>query len=153
MNCTKCLKGKVYERDGYIYCKRCLKKQINAEKRRENVYICKATQYWIDKLTDLFCLDHEPKVLLKRRDTRRFRGSCYGRCHWGVTPIVIEIWLDHDGHFELSTLVHEFLHATGYRHSWELNGWANFGRGFGRDRDRFSMLIVRDLTGKDELIL
>lgn len=153
INCSKCLKCKVYEKDGYNYCKKCLKSQINAEKRRENVHINKATQYWIDRLTDLFCLDHTPTILLKRRDTHRFRGSCLGRCYWTCTPIVIEIWLDHNGNFELSTLVHEFLHATGYNHKWQINGWANFGYGRGRDRDRFSMLIVRDLTGKDELIL
>jgi len=150
INCSKCLKCKVYNKDEYNYCKKCLKSQINAEKRRENVHINKTTQYWIDKLTDLFCLDHKPTVLLKRRDTRRFRGSCLGCCHWYTTPIVIVIFLNHDGEFELRTLIHEFLHATGYGHTWAINGWANFGRGKGRDRDRFCRLIERDLTGRTD---
>jgi len=96
----------------------------------------------------LFCLDHKPVVLLKYRK-KGVRGTCQGRCHWHVTPIVIEVYTNHKGQLKLTTLVHEFLHASGWGHTWEINGWSNF---IGI-KDDFSPLIVKDLTGKKQLIL
>jgi hypothetical protein len=152
-HCEKCLKNKEYETLGFSYCKNCFKNIQQAMAKREDVHINKEIQYWIGVLTDLFCLDHTPIVILKRRDSRKFRGSCLGRCHWAVTPIVVEIYTDYKGNFDLKVLVHEFLHACGYGHEYEINGWANFGFGHGKDRDRYSRLILRDLTGKDKLML
>lgn len=148
-HCDKCLKNKEYAKVGNNYCKKCFNKLIDAMKSREDVYINKNIQYWISTLTNLFCLDHTPIVILKRRDTRKVHGSCGGRCHWGVSPIVIEVFLDYRGRLKLSLLVHEFLHASGHDHTWEINGWANFRSA----NDNFSRLIVKDLTGKYELIL
>jgi len=133
---------------GYNYCKNCLKNITNAMAKREDIYINKEIQYWIGVLTDLFCLDHTPIVILKR-PTKKDRRGYHGICHSGTTPIVIKIYTDYDGKFKLSTLVHEFLHACGYNHTWEINGWANFRS----SNDNFSRLIVKDLTGKYELIL
>lgn len=152
-HCEKCLKGTEYEIVGFAYCKVCFKNIKQAMAKREDVYINKEIQYWIGVLTDLFCLDHTPIVILKRRDTRKVRGSYHGLCQWNVTPIVITIFTDYEGHFDLKVLVHEFLHACGYGHEHEINGWANFGFGDGKDRDRYSRLILRDLTGEDSVIL
>lgn len=148
-NCEKCLKNKEYTTMGYTYCKECFNRFEKAMVRREDVYVNKEIQYWIGVLTDLFCLDHTPIVILKRRDTRKVHGSCGGRCWWHVTPIVIEVYLDYKGRLPLSLLVHEFIHAMGYDHTWEINGWANFRSA----KDNFSRLIVKDLTGKYELML
>ncbi len=98
-------------------------------------------------------MDHTPIVQIKPRKNGHINGRCFGVCHWHVTPIVIDIVADKRGKVSLHTLVHEFLHACGYSHKWELNGWANFGFGKGLDRDRFTTLVVKDLTGKKEIIL
>ncbi len=153
-HCNKCLKNaKEYSHVGFTYCKKCYKEIKQATARRSDIYINKEIQHWLDVLTDLFCLDHVPIVILRRRKKGTFGHYRCGECWWSVTPIVINVWINDGNKVPLSTLVHEFLHATGYKHKWELNGWANFGYGEGRDRDRFTHLIVRDLTGKSELML
>lgn len=158
-HCKKCLKTKYWESlyaypnhaTGYVYCKKCYKNIKQATATKSEIYINKQIQYWIDRLTDLFCLDHTPIVILKRR-RNELRGRYCGLCQWNVTPIVITVWIENNK-VSLNTLVHEFLHACGYGHKWELNGWANFGYGRGKDRDRFSRLVTRDLCGKDDLEL
>jgi len=153
-HCNKCLKNvKQYSKLGNSYCKKCYNNFVKALACRNPIYINKEIQTWINYLTNFFCLDHVPIVILKYRDTRKFVGSCHGRCYWSVSPIVIQIWTDYKGHFDLKTLIHEFLHACGYNHEYEINGWANFGYGEGKDRDRYSRLLCRDLTGKESVIL
>jgi len=136
---------------GFAYCKKCYNNIKEATTTKSDIYINNEINYWIIKLTDYFCLDHKPIVILKRRRRKSWGGIC-GLCDWYVTPIVITIWID-DDKISLKTLVHEFIHATGYNHKWELNGWANYGFGRGRDRDRYSMLVTRDLCGKEDLLL
>lgn len=148
VHCNKCLKTKDYQTMGFTYCKNCFKNITYALAKNEEVYVNKEIQYWISVLTDLFCLDHTPIVQI-RTSSRRDR---HGECWWNVTPIVITVWA-RNGKVSLKTLVHEFLHACGYGHEYEINGWAHFGYGHGRDRDRFSRLIVRDLTGKEDVLL
>jgi hypothetical protein len=126
------------------YCKKkCQTDHI--KKHQTKYYINKKIQDWAKYLTDYFCLDHVPVVQYNCEKHN------YGRCHWQETPI--RITLNRKTGCRLQVLVHEFLHATGYRHEYEINGWANYGFGKGKDRDRFSTLIVRDLIGKDDLQL
>ena len=147
-HCSKCLKNKEYEQIGFVYCKNCFQNITRALAKREEVYINKEIQYWISVLTDLFCLDHTPIVQIRTSN----RNDRHGECWWFCTPIVVTVWAV-NGKISLKTLIHEFLHCAGYGHEWEINGWANFGFGTGKDRDRFSRLILRDLTGKDEVWL
>jgi len=149
-NCDKCLKNyKSYQLLECDYCAKCYEVIFKALDKNP-VYVSKDLQHWIERLTDLFCLDHTPIVQIKPRKKHYGINGCDGVCHWTCTPIIIDVCADRKGRISLETLVHEFLHASGYAHKWGINDWANFGYGRGRDRDRFSRLIVRDLTGKDE---
>lgn len=146
-HCQKC--DAKYEKLGYHYCKKCHALISKALRKDDEVYINKEIGGWIDKLTDLFCLENKPIVQIRASKRQDRHGQC-----WYTTPCIIDIWTNHEhGKISLKTLVHEFLHATGYKHEYEINDWANFGYGKGSDRDKFSKLVTRDLCGKDDLLL
>ena len=125
------------------------------------VYINKNTQSWIDKLVDLFCLyDARPEVKISIIKSNK-SGYCYYATKTTNPKIVVGC---KQGKIRLSTLVHEFIHAMGYRHENEINSWANFHHYHeSEDRekdhmkkgqyDNFSRLIVKDLCGKYELLI
>jgi len=125
------------------------------------VYINKKIQAWIDKLTDLFCLeDNKPTVFL-RPNRNNMSGNCKYATIENNSVIVIGC---RDG-LRLTTLVHEFIHAMGYGHINNINGYSHFNHlhdnpkwrynktGFRKMTDTYSLLIVKDLTGKKELII
>lgn len=124
------------------------------------VYINKDIQSWIDRLIDLFCLeDNKPIVTLSLRKDNR-SGYCYHATPLENSRITVGC---KGGKIRLTTLVHEFIHAMGYRHENEINGWANFhhfhpegvrqSKKLKGQYDNFSRLIVKDLCGKYELLI
>lgn len=125
------------------------------------VYINKEIEGWIDTLTELFCLqDNRPIVTLSLK-----RNNKCGRCLFATPKINSKIVIGcKDGKIRLSTLVHEFIHAMGYAHITNINGWANFHHYHESENreldhmkkgqyDNFSRLIVKDLTGRYELLI
>lgn len=123
------------------------------------VYINKKTQAWIDKLIDLFCLeDAKPTIVLRpRRDNRTgYTSNFVG--YESTNPkqnSIVQIGCK--GGIRLTTLVHEMLHVAGFDHEYEINGYSNFRNihcsiTTEKIRDDYSPLIVKDLTGKKELI-
>ena len=126
------------------YCKiKCQTEHV--KKYRTNTYLNREMRDYISQLTELFCLDHTPVVQLKPN----WNSNQHGVCHWRETPIRIEIGCKEG--VSLQVLVHEFIHAMGYDHEWEINGFSNFRSQTGLDT--FSGLIVKDLVGKKELII
>ena len=128
----------------------------------KEVYINKSIQSYIDKLVDLFCLqDNIPTVSIRPK-----KNNMSGYCKYSTLTTNSEITIGCKGGLRLTTLVHEFLHAAGFGHTWEINNVNNFtGRHDGNtafrykngqrqhSRDTYSPLIVKDLTGKRELII
>lgn len=126
------------------YCKlKCKNEHI--KKHRTNTYLNKEIRTYINYLTDLFCLDHTPVVQLKPNWSQTYHGIC----HWRETPIRIELGCKNG--VSLKVLTHEFIHAMGYDHTWEINGFSNFRSNC--ELDNFSPLIVKDITSKKEVIL
>lgn len=141
-HCNKC--DAKHELFGNKYCKKCHKTIQFVTKGNEKIYINKKINQLIDHLTDLFCLDHRPIVILHKGKRR------HGHCSWKITPIVIHVWLE-NGKLDANVLIHEFLHVAGWGHEWEINGWANFRSDY--YLDNFTPLIVRDIFGKKEVWL
>lgn len=126
------------------YCKKSCESD-HIKKYRVETYLNREIRDYINILTDLFCLDHTPVVQLKPNWSQTYHGIC----HWHETPIRIEIGCKEG--VSLQVLVHEFIHAMGYDHEWEINGFSNFRSQTGLDT--FTGLIVKDLVGKKDLIL
>lgn len=106
------------------------------------IYKNKKVENWISKIVDLFCLeDNPPNVELKQWHNQK------GYYRYKDHTILIGCKKG----IRLTTLVHEMLHATGHSHTWEINGWANYRSNC--KMDNYSPLIVKDLTGKKELVL
>ena len=114
---------------------------------QEEIYINKKIQAWIDKLIDLFCLeDNKPLVILKPN-----KNNMCGYCLHAIIDHDSVITIGWKNGLRLTTLIHEFIHAMGYHHTYELNGYSDY-RGT-HTKDQYSKLVCKDLTGKKELII
>ncbi len=139
LHCEACLKQKEFPINGFVYCSKCYK-QVKHTLMKRPIPINDEIQSWINKLTNLFCLNHTPIVQLRGNKDQ-------GQCNWYTTPIIISIGGKET--ISLKTLVHEFIHAMGRDHEWKIDGVHDFRSD--NKLDTFSPLIVKDLTGKDEL--
>ena len=111
------------------------------------VYINKKIQVWIDKLTDLFCLeDNKPTVLLRPKQKNKSANCSYPKPKQNS---IINIGCKNG--LRLEVLIHEFIHAMHYDHKWEINSYSNFRSNY--SQDQYSKLICKDLTGQKELII
>lgn len=95
-------------------------------------------------LKDLFCIDVE--IHLKFNTKKDFNT---GNCGWHRDPIVIIIGARNG--ILASTLIHEFLHAAGFNHSRNLNGYTDFMSNC--VHDRYSDLICKDIFGRRDILL
>lgn len=126
----------------------------------EQIYINKKIQSYINKLIDLFCLeDNTPIIYLRPK-----LSNMQGRCRYPTLKENSRIVIGCKNGLRLSTLVHEMIHAMNYRHINNINDYADFNHlhdskewryknNQRRKTDTYSLLIVKDLTGKKELIL
>ena len=126
----------------------------------KEVYINNKIQGVIDQLVDLFCLeDCIPSVSIRPR-----KHNMTGNCTYATTTNNPKIVVGCREGLRLTTLIHELIHAAGYKHKEDINGYSDFAhthdddewrynKGYRRMTDAYSPLIVKDLFGKREVIL
>lgn len=113
-------------------------------KSPNKIYINETLQSFCEYLKDLFCIDREIKL-----DLRPHKNNHCGRCSIGLIPIGIIIGGKKG--IRASTVVHEFLHAGGFHHEDDINGYSDFRSDC--KKDYYSPLIVKDIFGTKEVTL
>ncbi len=98
-------------------------------------------------LKDLFCISD--KILL---DIRYKTNNNTGTCHRTLSKDgYLRIRIGASGGLRATTLIHEFLHAGGFDHEYDINGYTDY-----RSTcvlDNYSKLICKDIFGKKEVFL
>ncbi len=98
-------------------------------------------------LKDLFCIDD--KILL---DIRYQKHNHSGSCNWNPSEDgFVHIVIGARSGLRASTLVHEFLHAMGQDHEYELNETHDYRSNC--TMDTYSPAIVNDIFGRREVFL
>ena len=112
-------------------------------------------RYWVPKhvqsfceyLKDLFCIDD--KILL---DIRYHKRNHTGGCTWNPSEDgFIHIVIGASAGLRASTIVHEFLHAMGQDHEYDLNEIHDYRSNC--TMDTYSPIIVNDIFGRREVFL
>lgn len=106
-------------------------------------YINETLQSFCEYLKDLFCIDEQLIVVF-----RNYKDNQSGYTTSDRTPTEIVIGAK-DG-VRATTVVHEFIHAMGYEHEWEINGYSDFRSNC--NLDNYSRLIVKDIFGRYEVL-
>lgn len=109
-------------------------------------YIPEKLQSFCEHLKDLFCIDQ--KILL---DIRYRKNNNCGMCYYRDVDGWIRIEAGASTGLRASTIVHEFLHAAGFDHEWEINGYSDYRSTC--TKDTYSPLIVKDIFGIKEVLL
>ena len=120
------------------------------------VYVPKRYMDEYLKICDLFCIpeEHIPEFRIYPKVVHR------GNCKYRKLPqrMLIRIGLvsgqwgigKKDG-LPMTVVIHELLHALGYSHQDDINGYSKFGWNTGNDE--FSRLICKDIYGIKEKII
>ena len=119
--------------------------KINIQENRD-VYVTKRYIEVMDKIKDLLCISHIDVLLVIHPN----KNNGFGKCVSGRGPVEVHVGIKGGG-LSASTLIHELLHAAGYDHKRNINGYSDFMSN-GRN-DLYSKLICSDLFGKKEVII
>lgn len=117
------------------------------DKIEPRYHIPRKIQNICEYLKDLFCIDH--KILLDIRYRKNNNtGVCYHEMSEdGYQRIVVGAW----NGLRATTLIHEFLHAAGFDHQYEINGYSDYRSTC--TLDTYTPLIVKDIFGRKEVLL
>jgi len=137
--------------------------------KKNLVYINETMQSFLEYLKDLFCVDYYISFEIVATKEAMSGNTMMPSVHWKDDRNIyrgkkskknpggwecrkdVHIVVGGKGGVLASTVVHEFLHASGFDHEWQINGYTNY-RSMGH-LDRYSNLIVRDIFGRDEVLL
>ena len=119
--------------------------KINTRENRD-VYVTKRYIEVMDKIKDLFCISHIDVQLFIHPN----KDSGFGKCVYSKDPIEVHVGVKGGG-VSASTLIHELLHAAGYDHKRNINGYSDYMSN--GDNDLYSKLVCKDLFGKKEVIM
>lgn len=98
-------------------------------------------------LKDLFCIEQD--ILL---DIRYAKNNESGMCYYKVSKDhYMKILIGARGGLRATTLIHEFIHAAGYDHRYEINTTHDFRSC--STLDNYSPLICKDVFGIREVFL
>ncbi len=117
------------------------------EKLTPRYVISKKLVKFCEYLKDLFCID--TNILL---DIRYEKDSNSGTCFNQISSDGYQrIMVGARNGLRATTLIHEFLHASGLDHEYEINGYSDYRSTC--TLDTYSPLIVKDIFGKKEVLL
>ena len=137
--------------------------------KKNLVYINETMQSFLEYLKDLFCVDYYISFEIVASQSAMSGQTAMPSLHWKDDRNIyrgkkskknpygwecrkdVHIHVGGKGGVLASTVVHEFLHASGFDHTWQINGYTDY-RSYGH-LDRYSNLIVRDIFGRDEVLL
>ncbi len=109
-------------------------------------YVTQTIANFAEYLKDLFCIDH--KILL---DIRYAKDSNSGYCMNAITNGYMHITIGAVTGIRATTFIHEFLHAAGFDHEYEIDGYSDFRSN--PALDGYSKLICKDIFGRKEIFL
>jgi len=111
------------------------------------IYVNKTIQSFCEYLKDLFCVTD--KILL---DIRYLKSNNTGICYYKISK---------DGYRKIKigartgvravTLIHEFLHAAGFGHEYDIDGYTDYRSNCALDN--YSKLVCKDIFGKREVFI
>jgi len=109
-------------------------------------YVPKKISNFCEYLKDLFCI--QEKIIL---DIRYQRNNMAGICYRKKIDDHKRVLIGGKTGIRATTLVHEFLHAAGFNHENNINGYSDYSHR--HTKDTYSPLIVKDIFGKKEVLL
>jgi hypothetical protein len=121
--------------------------ELDDEKLTPRFYVPDKLQSFCEYLKDLFCI--EDKILLDIRYAKNNNKGTYYRKVSNDGHVKIELGARNG--LRASTVIHEFIHAMGFDHEYEINDFSNFRSTC--TLDTFSPLIVNDIFGRKEVLL
>jgi hypothetical protein len=117
--------------------------------KKTRYFVPKHIQSFCEYLKDLFCIDD--KIFLQIRYYQNNHNGLAWYHKVSIKDGYLKIQVGAKEGLRATTLIHEFLHAAGFDHEYEMNGTHDFRSTC--TLDTYSPLICKDIFGIKEVFL